>query len=478
MGSLTQALSIALSGLQTSTSLISLTSNNISNAQTAGYTKKTASVATVDYGADFGGSTIASYSRATDQALTSDYNTSTTAASYSSTQNDYMKQVQAVLNSTASNPALSTDIANFSSAWSQYASAPESNIQQQNVISTAQTLVNDIHNVISGASSLKAQVQSDIANNVTSLNADLQQIAAINASVQASTSAGKQTVDLQDKQDQLVNKISAYMSVTVQQRSGGQLALYSPSGQLLVDGPSSTQFGYDASTNAITNGVGTDVTAAMGGGSLQAATDFISTSSSALSSTTPGVGALGKLNAQLSVLTTALTSTSNANSFASKYASAVASSIGLGGTQANASVASPFFTVSGTDPSTIAVNSSLTNGTSALPQTGAESIAASFNTALSYSDSTTGFSAPNVTYEGLTSAILSNFQQMANTVSAQSTSATSQQTYYQQSLSNATGVNIDTELANLISYQNSYAASAHIISSVNQMLSTLMSMVQ
>jgi len=86
-----------------------------------------------------------------------------------------------------------------------------------------------------------------------------------------------------------------------------------------------------------------------------------------------------------------------------------------------------------------------------------------------------GLSAPNATYATLGSAILSSFQQAANTISSQSKSASSQQTFYQQTLASETGVNMDTELANLVAYQNSYAASAHVISSVSQMFTTLLS---
>src|SRR5882672_2019519 len=114
MSSLSQALSIALSGLQTTSNLITLTSNNISNAQTPGYSTKTASGTSIQNGADFGGATIASYSRASNQALANNFNQATTAAGYLGTQNNYMSQVQTILDSTSSNPTLSNDIAQFS----------------------------------------------------------------------------------------------------------------------------------------------------------------------------------------------------------------------------------------------------------------------------------------------------------------------------------------------------------------------------
>jgi flagellar hook-associated protein 1 FlgK len=44
----------------------------------------------------------------------------------------------------------------------------------------------------------------------------------------------------------------------------------------------------------------------------------------------------------------------------------------------------------------------------------------------------------------------------------------------QQKMKSASGVNIDTEMANLISLQNTYAANAHVMSVVQTMMTSLM----
>jgi flagellar hook-associated protein 1 len=68
---------------------------------------------------------------------------------------------------------------------------------------------------------------------------------------------------------------------------------------------------------------------------------------------------------------------------------------------------------------------------------------------------------------------LAGFQQAASAVNAQSEPAQQQKNFYKQSLSNATGVNVDSELVYLTTLQNSYSASAHVISTINQMLQDL-----
>ena len=44
----------------------------------------------------------------------------------------------------------------------------------------------------------------------------------------------------------------------------------------------------------------------------------------------------------------------------------------------------------------------------------------------------------------------------------------------QQTYNSATGVNMDTQMANLIALQNSYSANAHVMAVVQSMFTTLM----
>ena len=480
MGALSAALSVALSGLQTSTSLIATASNNVSNAQTAGFTEKTANVTSVSYGTGGGGSAIASYTRATNAALTDNYNLSTTQSSYYGTQNSYMTQVQTILASTSTNPTLSKDIANFSSAWSQYSSDPTSSIQQQAVVSAGNTLAKDINAATIQIGSLDSQIVGDTQTTVTSLNSALKQVASLNQQIQQAQTAGQQTGGLLDQRDTLVNSISSYVGTSIQSRANGQIALYTTGGQLLVDSSQAVTFSYDG-TN-IKDQTGVTVTGSMTGGTLQAQLDFRDSSATALANTTAGVGVIGKLRAQLSTLAGSFINSGAATNsvFANAYSSAVTASTATGASQNGTTVDSNFFTASNNadgsvDTTTFVVNPNLVTGTSGVPQTNVQAVASSFNATATYT--TSGLTATNVTYAQLGSAILSNFQQAANAISSISTSSSGTQSYYKTALSNATGVNIDTELANLVAYQNSYAAAAHVITTINQMLSTLMTTV-
>jgi len=457
--SLSAALSIALSGLRVATTQMQLASNNISNAQTPGYTEKTASLTADVFGSGDGGVNIASYTRSANAALTTSYNNATSQASFYSTQNNYLTQVQSILGSNVNNPPLSTALANFQSAWTQFSAAPEDSTQQQSVIQAGVNLANQIREVVSGVTTLTQQASSDINTTTNSLSTDIANVASLNVQIAAATNGNQPVGNLEDQRDQDINAIAAITNVTVLQRPENQVALYTPGGLLLLDGGTAQSFSYSGTD--VVSSAGQIVTTALTGGSLQAQINFLSGSSS---SSDPGTGVIGKINSQLQTLTNALTDATSGTpqTFANAYNSA---------TTGTGELASSFFTVDGSsDPSSLAVNANLLNGTSTLKQASGAPVTAALAATRSFTASNLSVSG---TYANLGTAILSSFQQAANTVQTQSTSATQQQSFYQQSLANATGVNVDTELTNLTVLQNSYAASAHVISTINAMLADL-----
>ena len=152
--SLSSALNVALTGLQTSTTLLQLAANNISNAQTPGYTEKSAALSSSALGSAASGVEIVNYSRATDTVLTQSYNAATSTGSYLSTQNSYMQQVQSILDSTANNPALSNAVSQFAAAWTQLQASPEDPTVQQAVVQAGNNFATQVNAVSSQVTSL------------------------------------------------------------------------------------------------------------------------------------------------------------------------------------------------------------------------------------------------------------------------------------------------------------------------------------
>ncbi|MDD3371419.1 MAG: flagellar basal body protein, partial [Alphaproteobacteria bacterium] len=169
--SLSGALTAALSGLHASTAAAQIISSNISNSQTDGYTKKSVQLSAVVTGTNGGGVEITGYSRTTDTVLSATLNAATTTSSYYSTQNSYMSQVQAILDSTSNPPALSDDLSAFQAAWTEFAASPSDETIEKTVISAGQKLANTINNIAEQTATLKSSVEDGFLTSIAELNA-------------------------------------------------------------------------------------------------------------------------------------------------------------------------------------------------------------------------------------------------------------------------------------------------------------------
>lgn len=464
MASLFSAISSSLSGLQATTAQMQLISNNISNAGQAGYTRKSAILAPVELGAAGGGTQVTGYTRAVDEALARTLGTTLSSAGYLGAQNEYMNQVQTILGQTgngSTNPPLVNAVSQLSKAFNELAATPESNVQQQQVVQAAANLVAQIKSAAAAVEALDRQITTDVGSTLSDLNSNLAQIKQLNQEISKALGAGLSAGNLQDQRDQLVQKVSGMMSVTVMERAQGAIALYTPNGYMLMDGAQVRDFVYNGTNITDSSDPTLSLNAILTGGSLEAAAQFRATSSPA--STTPGVNVIQKLRSQLDTLVGAFT-TSTAGppaSFAYAYANA---------TTATGEAASIF---TGTDRNSIAVTPTLLDGSETIKIACANAVVDTFNNSTK-SFTGDGLTLNNASYGSLVTSILANFQQAASTIAQQSDTATAQQTYLQNKMTSATGVDINAEMVNLTTLQNAYAASARVISIIQSLFTTLM----
>jgi flagellar hook-associated protein 1 FlgK len=471
--SLSAALTTALTGIQTSSAATQVISGNIANAQTAGYTDKSVELSEVTNGNLLGGVEVSGYSRVSDSVLTGTLNNATSNASYLSTQNGYMTQVQSILDSSDSPPAFTAAVANFQSAWTQFSAAPDEVTQQKAVVAAGQQLAGEVNTISTDVATLQTQVQTDLSSTVTTLNTDLTQVQSLNTQIATATAGGQPTGDLEDQRDTVINSIAAITSVQVMSRSNGQVALYTPGGTALIDGQAQV---FTVTGSNVTNAVGANVDGLLTGGKLQAQVDFLSTANN----NTNGVGVITKLESQLQNFTNMFVSTAS-GSFASTYDSATTNS----GEQASGFFTATINSDGLPDLSSFQVNPSLVSGATEVKEASGVAVSNTFtatnlaiNTSTSPASTSSTFTANglitnNQTYAQIGASILSGFQQQANAIKSSSTTASTQQTYYENALSSETGVNTDTELVNLTNWQNAYAASAHVISTIQAMFTTL-----
>ncbi|HEY5428269.1 MAG TPA: flagellar hook-associated protein FlgK [Solirubrobacteraceae bacterium] len=426
----------AYSGLEAAQAAIDTTGENISNANTPGYTRQV--VNTGEAGsleipqrseqgahAQLGtGVDVTSISRIRDQFLDIQYRAQNTASSNANTNSTELQQVQTALNE-PSTSGVSTQLDNFYSAWSSLASS-QSSSTEGNVISAGQTLVSTLNSTYQQMQTVQTQAQQQLAT-LTGANGQVEQdatkLATLNGQITEATQAGQTPNDLLDQRDNVLDDLSGLAQISVTNQTDGSVTV---------------GFG-DAATPLVS---GTTVTWPQ-----------------SLTSPTKTGGQLGALMS--------LSDTSSSGTI-QQYMNSLSSIAGQITTSVNAlqSPSSPFFSGTlGSISSPLAVSATASSVQSSSSSTSGADLAQSI--------ANLSGGAASQSYAAFVSQIGSGVQAAEST---QSTSAAVLAAVSNQRQS-VSGVSLDQEMTNLINYQQAYQASARVMNAMDSALNTLITTV-
>src|SRR5882762_8734190 len=273
-------LSTSVSGLLAFQRALDVTSNNISNVATPGYSVENANftpqpgqATAVGY---FGsGVTIESVTRSYDELLAGQVRSSQSGYTSFNTYATQAGQIDNMLSS--SSTGLTASLQAFVNALHTVANSPASTAQRQALLSQAQGLAQQLQNYHSQLSSYGAGIESQIGGAVTQINTLSSGIAALNGQIAAGLASTGQTPNtLMDQRDLMLDQLSQYVTVNTAKQADGSINVYIGSGQPLVIGSTAQaltaiQNPYDASQHNIgivSGGSTADVTSEISGGSL------------------------------------------------------------------------------------------------------------------------------------------------------------------------------------------------------------------
>ncbi|MBA4807780.1 flagellar hook-associated protein FlgK [Brevundimonas sp.] len=561
--SLSGALANASAALTTSQYQVALSTTNVANASTDGYTTKT-------YSATSQTATLAlstgELSRVTDTYLQKSLISSSASAGYAETIDSYMSRYDTLLGDTSS----SGDIASLTSALATSLTtlaAGTGDTDAAAVVSAASELADGLRTLSSGIQDLRSDADAAIATTVDEINALLLEIDSLNDQIVAGQ--GDQTT-LADARDTALQTLSGLVGVTSYTDASGRLNIYA-GGQMLVgttvstlsftaSGAVSSDSAYPTSLSGVSVN-GRDVTSSLTGGELgalidlrdealpaeQAALDSLAatlisavntaastgaasppgtlTSTAAVTAATPLslTGSLGVVQSttagvatavdqiDLSTVTTVGELMDALNGVSGVTASIVDGKLTIssssGGVTLDSSVALTadgetltdwmgFNDVfSGDDASTIRVVAALTTNPGLLAASSLDTSAAVGQTAVasggaggavalmtaltedrSFAESG-NLSARSRSLMDYATDVLSGAATTISTAASTAASATALRDGYANSLSNATGVNLDEQTALVSLYQQQYEISAQLMAAIQAMYDALISMV-
>jgi flagellar hook-associated protein 1 len=233
-------LQTALRGLLATQEAIDTTGHNIANASTPGFSRQQAVLTESNAltipaysnvtggGVQLGtGVDVTTISRIRNTFLDIQYRAQNTTENDAKTRADILDQVQTGI-AEPSDHGLASQLSAFWNAWSDLANAPTSQAARQTVIGAAQALTQTFNDIDSQLSTIQSQAATQYATLTGSggqVQNDAQQIAQLNGSIYQALAAGQNPNDLMDKRDQLIDDLSSLGTVSVTDPGNGLLQI-------------------------------------------------------------------------------------------------------------------------------------------------------------------------------------------------------------------------------------------------------------
>ncbi|PUB45891.1 flagellar hook-associated protein FlgK [Pseudomonas sp. GV047] len=235
-------LNIGMSGLNAAQGSLSVLSNNIANANTAGYSRQQTTQsanASNQYGGVFigSGTTLADVRRVYNEYLDTAYQNST---SLNSDAKAYLDQVSAVDKTLSDKTTgMSAVLSSFFAAVQTASANPNDTSARQILLTNAQTLSNRFNSISSQLSQQKETINSQLSSMSDQVNQLTSSIASLNKQIaQVQGSSNTTPANLLDSRAEAVRSLNELIGVTATEKNG-VFSVSTGSGQSLVLGDKS-----------------------------------------------------------------------------------------------------------------------------------------------------------------------------------------------------------------------------------------------
>ncbi|SNY92149.1 flagellar hook-associated protein 1 FlgK [Cohaesibacter sp. ES.047] len=234
--SLSVALQVAQSALTTRQRETSVLAQNITNATTDGYSRKSALVSSLrSQNGTSGGITVDSISRATDQALLSNLIAATSSAMTGEAYLDGIQRLSQTIGDPIEGRSPSAALGNFVNALQQYSAEPQNTVLAGAVLTSAEDLANTLNTATRAVQAERERADSLLADSVTTINTLLSDFEAVNNEVVRGTNSGNDITSALDQRDQIVLELSEFMGVRAETRGSNDMIITTDSGVMLFE---------------------------------------------------------------------------------------------------------------------------------------------------------------------------------------------------------------------------------------------------
>lgn len=227
MSGLFSTFNIVKRAMQSQQTALHVTSHNVANANTEGYSVQRAQLKTTQ---PFGmpsltsasepgqlgtGVEVAAITRARDEFVDIQIRREKGTLGKYNSREEFLSEIETIFME-PSDTGLSTNMSKFWDSWQQLSTTPESSTARTMVVQNAESLANAINHNYDQLEKMQTNAGEVIKEQVFDVNSTLKQIQELNAQIKAVVISGQEPNDLLDRRDLLLDKLSERINFDVE----------------------------------------------------------------------------------------------------------------------------------------------------------------------------------------------------------------------------------------------------------------------
>lgn len=268
-------LSTANQGLNLTQRSLDVVAQNIANADTVGYTKKSLQPVRILNNGTQVGITSVELQRSVDTFLQGQIWTETAAFNGADVRHQFLERLDQLFGAPGAANSLDTLIDGFSGSLQELTGAPDSFATRAQVVGDAEALAQQLRQLSGDIQSLRQLTENTIAADVGELNSALQSLSDINRQFALGAVSNTPSADLLDERDKFIGQISQYIEINVTEKPDGAVSIVSRSGNtLLGNSPVTLSFDQRGDVTATSLYSGNDADRGVGTISLESSGGF------------------------------------------------------------------------------------------------------------------------------------------------------------------------------------------------------------
>lgn len=232
--SLNSIMSTSLSALQANQSALRVTSNNVANVNTEGYTRVDAaftSRSSTDgvYGVDV------SVRRAANNYLAAAEMRASSELSAAQVKSDFLDRAQGLLGDPSEGASVFAGLDQALNAFGSLSNDPSDTLRRSDVVAALDTLVSQLDQTSSEIQALRDEADSRLRSVAQDANLMMQAVADLNLSIQRAKISGSDATQAETEQARIIDQLSTLLDIRVEERSMGGVNVRTTDGFILVD---------------------------------------------------------------------------------------------------------------------------------------------------------------------------------------------------------------------------------------------------